>query len=95
MNGRHHTARPFHPMKQHRECIKMTIHSAACELVLAELLSAPIESVDHRMAERIETLDDEHARDYLLEVFDEDPADSRPVVIGRRIWPLLAAEVAR
>jgi hypothetical protein len=69
----------------------MTIHSPECERYLSELLSAPMDSVDHDIAAYIATLDDEHARAFVLTVMDEDPLGSRPFEIARTLWQLLTA----
>jgi hypothetical protein len=81
--------------EQHKGFYPMAIHSPACEQLLSELLTAPIDSVAHRMAAEIEALDDVAAVAYLCEVVTEDPADSAPYAVAALLFPHLRAEVAR
>lgn len=67
----------------------MTSHSSECARCLAELRSAPLDSVTHRMAVDLESLGSDAARDYLITIFTENPAGSVPVSIAFRLWPLL------
>jgi hypothetical protein len=71
----------------------MKTHSPACELALSELLTAPADSVDHRMARDIAVLDDDEAIAYLIEVCLQDGHPSRPVEIAALLFPLLRREV--
>lgn len=63
----------------------MALHSPSCETFLAELLSTPTGSVDHRIAGIVSRLSEPRARDYLLTVIDEDHG-THAADIAREIW---------
>lgn len=73
----------------------MSTHSPACERVLRELLTAPTDSVAHRMAEDIEHLDDAETIAYLCEVVTEDPANTQPYAVAALLFPHLHGQVTR
>jgi len=64
------------------------LHTPECDRVLAEWLSHPAASVEHRLAEFARLHTDPEVRDLLIDVFDEDhgtPAE--PFALA--LWPLL------
>lgn len=63
----------------------MAIHSPACETYLAELLTTPNDSVDHRMAGVISRLSERRARDYLITVM-VDRSGTHAADIAREIY---------
>ncbi|MGW4718916.1 hypothetical protein [Nocardia sp. NPDC004260] len=62
----------------------MVKHSAECQALLAELT---------QLAMWIDEHTDVEVREFLITVFDEDPQDSLPFIIGRRVWPTVSPAV--
>lgn len=74
----------------------MTTHSPACQRVLAEFLSTPTDSIEHRIAEDVAPLTGAEALAYLLRMYDEDPPMSSAFTAAQRLLPAVIAEaVAR
>lgn len=67
----------------------MSIHTAACNAQISELLSDPAGSVEHQMGEWFQAHTDREGREQCIEVIAEEFPDPRPVEVVRRMWPLL------
>lgn len=63
----------------------MAIHSPACAALLAELRTAPPDSVDFRISSVVARLPESRARGFLLTVIDEDPG-THAAELARAIW---------
>lgn len=63
----------------------MSIHSPSCETYLAELLTAPTGSVDHRLADFVGHVPESEARAFLLTVIADDHG-TRAADIAHQIW---------
>lgn len=71
----------------------MPEHTAACQLVLAEMLTTPTHSVTHRIAEYVDGHSAAEGFDLLITVMDEDPPRSEPTLAAARLLPSIVAEV--
>lgn len=60
--------------------------------MIDELLAAPESSTEYRLGERFASHTDAEIHDAALLFISEDPADSVPALVGRRVWAAMAAE---
>lgn len=67
----------------------MSIHTAACQARIRELLSAPADSVEHQLAVWIQAHTDAQTRDWCIDVVTAVAPDPRTVEVARMMWPVL------
>lgn len=67
----------------------MSVQSPACQQFCSELLTAPMESVDHRIGEYVSSHTDGEVLDLVYTMLDEDPPSSRAHEIARGLWPFV------
>jgi hypothetical protein len=67
----------------------MSIHTAACNARITELLSTPVDSVEHQLAEWIQTHTDAQGRDWCIDAITAVAPDPRTVEVARMMWPVL------
>ena len=67
----------------------MSVKSPACQRLVAELLRAPKDSVDHHIATYVKFHKDPEVLNLAYLILIEDPADSRAHAIARELWPFV------